>query len=76
MSEAVQDSPSCFPSGGVVGALGSNLVARRQVTTDRIIPPGVELTRRMAMALRLSAGGKMYSSNSVAIPAVPSCQSV
>ena len=59
MSKAAHDSPSCFQSGGVVGALGSIPVARRQVTTASIIPPGVESTRRVAMALRLSMGGKM-----------------
>ena len=59
MSKAAHDSPSGFPSGGSVGALGSNPVARRQVTTARIIQPGVELTRMVAMALRLSVVGKM-----------------
>ena len=58
MSKAAHDSPFCFPSGGIVGALGSGPVARRQVTTARIILPGVELTRRVAMALRLSRGEK------------------
>ena len=50
-----------------MGAFGSVPVARRQVTTARIIPPGVELTRRVVIALRLSVGGKMESSNPVAI---------
>ena len=59
MSKAAHDSPSRFQSGGIVGALGSIPVARRQVTTARIIPPGVESTSRVAMALRLSVGGKM-----------------
>ena len=76
MSKAAHDSPSCFPSGGIAGALGSNPVARIQVTTARIIPPGVGLTRRVAIALRLSVGGKRYSSNPVVILAVPSCQAV
>ena len=53
------DKSSCFQSGEIVGAFGSIPVARRQVTTARIIPPGVESTRRGAMALRLSVGGKM-----------------
>ena len=59
MLKAAHDNPSCFPSGGIVGALGSSPVARRQVTTARIIQPGVELARRVAMALRLSVVGKM-----------------
>ena len=59
MSKAAHNSPSYFPSGGIVGALGSNPVARRQVTTARIIQPGVELTKRVAMALRLSVVRKM-----------------
>ena len=59
MSKAAHDSLSCFPSGGIVGALGSNPVVRRQVTTARIIHPGVDLTRRVAMALQLSVVGKM-----------------
>ena len=58
MSKAPHDSPSCSQSGGIVGACGSTPVARRQVTTARIIPAGVESTRRLAMALRLSVGGK------------------
>ena len=57
--KAAHDSPSCFQSGGIVGVFGSDPVARRQVVTARIIPPGVESTRRVAMALRLSVGGKM-----------------
>ena len=59
MSKAAHDSPSCFPSDVIVGALGSNPVARRQVTTARIIQPGVDLTRRVAMGFRSSVGGKM-----------------
>ena len=59
MSKAAHDSPSCSQSGGIVGAFGSVRVARRQVTTACTIPPGVESTRRVAMALRLSVGGKM-----------------
>ena len=59
MPKAAHDSPSCSQSGGIVGAFGSVPVARRQVTTARIIPPGVESTRRVAMALRLSLGEKM-----------------
>ena len=59
MSKAAHDDISYSQSGGSVGAFGSIPVARRQVTTARIIPPGVELTRRVAMALRLSVGGKM-----------------
>ena len=59
MSKAAHDSPSYSQSGGNVEAFGSIPVARRQVTTARIISPGVESTRRMAMALRLSVGGKM-----------------
>ena len=59
MSKAAHDSPSCSQSGGIVGAFGSIPVARRQVTTARIISPGVESTRRVAMVLRLSVGGKM-----------------
>ena len=58
MSKAAYDSPSCSQSGGVVGAFGSVPVARGQVATARIIPPGVE-SRRVKMALRLSAGGKI-----------------
>ena len=50
MSKAAHDSPSCFQSGGIVGAFGSSPVVRRQVT-------GVESTRKVAMALRLSVGG-------------------
>ena len=59
MSKASHDSPSCFQSGGIEGALGSTPVARRQVTTARIILPAVESTRRVAMALRLIVGGKI-----------------
>ena len=59
MPKAAHDSPSCSQSGGIVGAFGSVPVARRQVTTARIIPPGVESTRRVAMALRLSLGEKI-----------------
>ena len=59
MSKAALDNPSFSQSGGSVGAFGSIPVARRQVTTARIIQPGVESTRRVAMALRLSVGGKM-----------------
>ena len=76
MSKAAHDSPSYFQSGGIVGALGSIPVARRQVTIARIIPPGVESTRRGAMAPRLSVDGKMWSSNPVVMLAVLSCQSV
>ena len=57
-SKASQDNPSCYQSGGIVGAFGSIPVARRQVTTARIIPPGVDSTRRVAMARRRSVGGK------------------
>ena len=53
LSKASHDKPSCSQSGGgIVGAFGSTPVARRQVTTARIIPPGVESMRRVAMALR------------------------
>ena len=58
MSKAPHDSPSCSQSGGIGGAFGSTPVARKEVTTARIIPPGVESTRRLTMALRLSVGGK------------------
>ena len=47
----VADSPSSSQSGGIVGAFGSIPVAKRQVTTTRTIPPGVESTRRVALAL-------------------------
>ena len=57
--KAAQDSPSCSVSNGVVEVFGNAPVARRQVITARIIPPGVESTRRLAMALRLSVGGKI-----------------
>ena len=46
-------------SGGIVAAFGSTPVARRQVTTARIIPRGVESTKRVAIALRLSVGGNL-----------------
>ena len=59
MLKVAHDSPSSSQSGGTVGAFGNIPVAERQVTTARIIPPGVESTRRVAMALRLSVGGKM-----------------
>ena len=59
VSKALYGSPSCSQSGGIVGAFGSIPVARRQVTTARIIPPGVELTRRVTLALRFGVGGKM-----------------
>ena len=59
MSKAAHDSPPCSQSGGIVRAFGSIPVARRQVTTARIIPPGVESTRRVAVAPRMSVGGKM-----------------
>ena len=59
MSKAAHDIPSCFQSGGIVGALGSIPVARREATTARIIPSEVKSARRVAMALRLSVGGKM-----------------
>ena len=59
LSKAPHDNPSCFQSGGTVGAFGSTVVARRRVTTARIIPPGVESTRTVAMALRLSLSGNM-----------------
>ena len=59
ISKAAYDKPSYSQSGGSVGAFGSIPVARRQVTTARIIPPGVESTRRVATALRLSVGWKM-----------------
>ena len=59
LSKASHDNPSCSQSVGVVGAFGSTPVARRQVAKARIIPPGVESTRRrVAMALRLSLGGR------------------
>ena len=57
--KTAHDSPTCSQSGEIVGGFGSDPVARRQVITARIIPPGVESTRRVAMALRLSVGGKM-----------------
>ena len=50
-----------------MGAFGSTSVAMRQVTTARIIPPGVESTRRVAMALWLSVGGKTQRFKPVAI---------
>ena len=59
MPKAARDSPSCSQSDGILGAFGSVPVARRQVTTTRIIPPVAESTRRVAMALRLSLGEKM-----------------
>ena len=59
LPKALHDNPSCSQSGGTVEAFGSTPVARRQITTARILPPGVESTRRVAMALRLSVGGKM-----------------
>ena len=59
MSKAAHDSPSSSQSGGIVGAFGSIPVARIQVTTARIMSPGVELTRTVAMAFRLSVGRKM-----------------
>ena len=37
LSKSSRDNPSCFQSGGVVGAFGSTPVAWRQVTTARII---------------------------------------
>ena len=67
MSKAAHDSPSSSQCGGIVGAFGSIPVARRQVTIARIIPPGVKSTRRVAMALLLSVGGKVWSLNPVAI---------
>ena len=76
ISKAGHDSPSCSQSGGIVGSFGSIPGARRQVATARIIPPGMESTRKVKMALRLSVVGKMYSSNPVVILAMPSCQSV
>ena len=57
MSKAAHDSPFCAQSGGIVGAFGSIPRGRRQITTARIIPPGVESTRKVKMALRLSVGG-------------------
>ena len=57
--KAARDSPFCSQSGEIVGVFGSDPVARRQVITARIILPGVESTRRVAMALRLSVGGKI-----------------
>ena len=59
VSESAHDRPSCSQSGGTVGAFGSIPVAGRQVTTARSIPSGVESTRSVAMALRLSVGEKM-----------------
>ena len=59
MSKVAHDSPSSSQSGGTVGASGTIPVAKIQVTTARIIPPGVESTRRVPMALRLSVGGKI-----------------
>ena len=50
-----------------MGAFGSRPVTRRQVATARIIPPGVESTRRVAMAVRLSVGGKIKPFKPVAI---------
>ena len=38
--------------------VSSTRVARRYVSTALIIPPRVESTRKMAMTLRLSVGGK------------------
>ena len=58
-SNAAHDSPSCSQSGRAVGVFGSDSVAMRQVIAACIIPPGMESTRRVAMALRLSVGGKM-----------------
>ena len=58
LSKASHNKPSCSQSGGIVEAFGSTPVARRQVTTARIIPPGMESARRVVMALRLSVGGK------------------
>ena len=65
--KAAHDSHSCSQSVEIVGVFGSDPVARRQVITARIIPPGVESTRSVAMALRLSVGGKMQTSNQVEI---------
>ena len=59
LSKASHDNPSCSQSGGIVGAFGSILGAKRQVTTARTIPPGSESTRRVVMALRLNIGGKI-----------------
>ena len=59
MSEAAHDSPSSSQSDGIVGVFGSTPVVRRQLTTARIIPPGVESRKSVAMALRLSVGEKM-----------------
>ena len=59
MSKAAYGSSSSSQSGGIVRAFGSVPVARRQVITARIISPGVESTRRVAVALRLSVGGKV-----------------
>ena len=59
MSKAAHGSPSCSQSGGIGGVFRSVPVARRQVATARIIPAGVESTKSVAMALRLSVGGKM-----------------
>ena len=65
--KALHDKPFCSKSVGIVGAFGTTPVARRFVTTARIILPGVELTRMVAMALRLSVGGKTQSSKPVVI---------
>ena len=54
------DKPSRSPSSGIVGTFGSTHVARRHFTTARIIYPEVESTRRVAMALQLSVGGKTW----------------
>ena len=57
--QASHGSPSCSQSGEIVVAFDSTPVARRHVTTARIIPPGVESTRRVAIALQVSVGEKM-----------------
>ena len=58
LSKASHDKPSCSQSGEILGAFGSTPVARRHDTTARIISPGVESTRRVVMAPRLSVGRK------------------
>ena len=45
-SKASHDNISCSQSGGIVRTFGKTPVAKRQVTTARIIPPGVGSTRR------------------------------
>ena len=51
LSKASRDNLSCSQAGGIVGAFDSIPVARRQVTTARMISPGVESTRRVTLRL-------------------------